>query len=542
MNLSFARGMLRGALVLAIATATAASGATAAQAAAPRITLTAMAFEHTSVDASSGSAVDDLTWTVKNTDPEANGLYGSITLRMRSSATGAFVGHERVVDFAYDRTCCGGAEFVSGTPQESTYKYSFGVPRYSDAATTTWEVTKLTASSNGLTLSVGAAKLATFASKVTATTEADTDGPSLESLMLVTSNPARPYRYVADGTARVTYDFGAQDQQSGFWKGSLKLTGPGGQSVTTPFTWEYSEYSTDTRCGDVYGGDLYYMSCRISAILPQGAAAGRWQVAQIVLVNNAGVRSVFRNPQVDGVTVTSNAVLSADNFAISPTEADNWRGNVSGTVTFDVAGLSGGLSSVEADFGPYSRCDQRGPATLDGTKVTVTFVMWQRSTDCTLTGLAIVDGAGTLALYGSNYGAPDPGLKVRRKPNTTPPVVTGATIDPATISLSQLGERSPLLRIQAEILTAPINGIDVKLYAADGEVVYQSTGGSGQRPDGTIEDWISLSPWGGIEPGTYTVGFRLSDEGGLYSTWGMLDRTDSKPVPGGPVTLTITEG
>ncbi|MCY1141648.1 hypothetical protein OWR29_26935 [Actinoplanes sp. Pm04-4] len=537
MNLRFTRGLLRGALVLAFAAVTTATGATAAQAAAPRLSLTALAFEQPTVDASAGTAIDNLTWTIKNTDPDAENLFGSVTFRMRSSVTGAYVGHEKTVQFSYGDTCCNGASWVSGTPQESTYEYSLGVPRWADATTTTWEVTNVSATTNGLTLSVGRAKLADFASTVTATTSIDSSGPSVETLTL--QRPSPPYLYVGDGSREVTYDFGVQDAQSGFWKGTLKLAGPGGQSVSTPFTWEYEEYSTGTRCGSVSGGDLWYMSCNISVTLPAGAAAGSWRLAQMVVFNNVGGRSTFKNPQSSPFTVTSNAVVSASNFAISPAEADNWREDVEGEVTFDVAGLRKGLSSVNLEFGPYGRCRQDGPASLSGSTVTAEFVMFERSTDCTVTGLAIVDGAGAVAVYGSDYGAPDPKLTVRRKPNTTPPSITGATLDPSVVALSQIGDRALHLEIKAKVQTAPINQYSVRVYNAEGDTVYQVFGGTGQQSDGTVDSYIYLSPWE-VQPGTYTVGFRLTDESGLSTSWDLPDYPNSQPVPGGPVTLTVT--
>ena len=541
MNSSFARGLFRGALVLAFAVTASTAGATAAQAAAPRLSLTALAFEKTTVDASSGTVVDDLTWTVKNTDPEATNLSGSVTFRMRSSVTGAYVGHEKTVTFAYEDTCCSGVRWVSGTPQESTYEYSFGVPQWADATTTTWEVSNVTARSEELTLAVGAAKLAAFDSKVSATTSTDTSGPSLDQLSIDQGYPARPYLYVGDGAKTVRYDLGIQDPQSGFWKGTIKMAGPGGQSVTTPFTWEYETYSTGTHCGSVSGGDLYYMSCNPSVTLPQVAAAGSWRVAQIVVFNNAGARSTFKNPQAPSFTVTSNAAITASTFAIDPTEADNWRDTVTGTVSFDVAGLRKGLSSVALDFDGYG-CNQSGHHTLAGTKVTVKFTMYERSTGCTVSGIAVVDGAGVVSLYGTKYGAPDPGLAVRQKPNTTPPVVVSAALSVTSIPASEASQQSIQLTIQAEVLTAPINGYSLALYDSEGTRHQIQFGGTSQAPDGIVEIYFSLPYWEELAPGTYTVGFELDDESRLNSYWDMPDRAESQPVPGGPLTITITEG
>ncbi|BEL10807.1 hypothetical protein Q0Z83_089980 [Actinoplanes sichuanensis] len=539
---SIARGVVRGALALAVAATVTAAGATAAQAATPRLSLTALAFENSTVDATSGSVVDDLTWTIKNTDPDADGLSGSVTLRMRSSITGAYVGHETTVKFEYDRTCCNGAEYVSGTPQESTYRYSFVVPRWADATSATWEVTNVSAVSEGVTLSAGAGKLAGFASKVTAATSIDASGPSLDQLELEQGGyPGRPYLYVADGAKYARYSFWAQDQQSGFWKGTIKLAGPGGQSITTPFTWDYSPYSTGTNCGSVSGGDLYQMACNVDVTLPVGAAAGSWRVAQMVLFNNAGARSTYKNPQSTAVTVTSNAVMTASGFAIDPVEADNWRKSVDGTVSFQVAGARKGISSVLLDFDTFS-CGQRGNLAVSGDTVSIPFVMYDRTEKCTVTGIAVIDGAGDVSLYGSRYGAPEPGLTVRRKASTTPPVVTGAALDVTSVPASEAAWTSIGLTIQAQVLTAPIDEITLYMYDSAGTETQLSFGGTSQAADGSLQQWVSLPYWQEILPGTYTIGFKLADEGGLSSKWGMVGDAESHDIPGGPLSLTVTEG
>ena len=70
-----------------------------------------------------------------------------------------------------------------------------------------------------------------------------------------------------------------------------------------------------------------------------------------------------------------------------------------------------------------------------------------------------------------------------------------------------------------------------------------------QRPDGSVETSLRL-PYEGLSPGRYQVGLVLSDEGLLSSRWDMpgSSRWDmpgepaSRPIPGGPVLLTVTDG
>src|SRR3954469_2512988 len=141
---SLARGVFRGALTLAVMAATAVAGASAAQAATPRLALTAPSFEESLVDTTQpGYPANKLTWTVTDTDPAASGINGTVTVRMRSTVSGALLGHDRVIRWEFGQTCCE-AQFESGTPQESTYSYYLPVPAYSDATSAVWEVTDVT--------------------------------------------------------------------------------------------------------------------------------------------------------------------------------------------------------------------------------------------------------------------------------------------------------------------------------------------------------------------------------------------------------------
>lgn len=139
------------------------------------------------------------------------------------------------------------------------------------------------------------------------------------------------------------------------------------------------------------------------------------------------------------------------------------------------------------------------------------------------------------------HQAPDLHLTAHRLPDTTPPLVTGASLDPAALPASEAVDRSVTLTVHAQVLTAPVDDYDLYLYDSDGDEVWQQSGGISQAADGTVTIYMSL-PGSGLQPGTYTVGFLLGDEGRLTSTWDIPHNPGSKPVPGGPVTLTVTEG
>ncbi|MET7467783.1 hypothetical protein ABZS35_03470 [Micromonospora sp. NPDC005599] len=105
MSATSAHRLLRGALTLVVMVAATMFGATAAHAAAPRLGLAALAFAETTVDATGDYAANKLTWTVTNSDPAADFVFGTVTMRMRSTVTGELVGHDWVARYAYQERC-----------------------------------------------------------------------------------------------------------------------------------------------------------------------------------------------------------------------------------------------------------------------------------------------------------------------------------------------------------------------------------------------------------------------------------------------------
>ncbi|TDC86120.1 hypothetical protein E1193_00135 [Micromonospora sp. KC606] len=539
MSTIIARRFTHAALALVVTVAATVLGGVVAHAAAPRLALAALSFEQPTVDATEGYVANKLTWTVTNTDPDARSVHGTVTMRMRSSVTGQLVGHDWVVRYEFEQTCCGDASYESGTPQESTYTYHLPVRRYADAATAAWEVTRVTITAGGTTATVSGTRLQSFGYRFTAQTMIDSTGPTIDYISLAPSR--RPYVYVGAGPVTVAYDFTVQDGESGFWKGTIRLNGPGGQSVTTPFSWEREVYSTGFRCGAVSGGeqDGRYMPCSIGITLPAGAAPGSWRIARLVLRNNAGGTTTYQNPRAPSLTVTSNTTVQASGFAVSPNPVDNWRGAVQTELSMSVTGATKGVSAVHVDFD--SGCQQWGGPTAkaDG-RIVVPVMVYQQTQSCRVEGIAVIDGAGKAALYGDAYGAPDPELTITRVPSTNPPVALGATLDPSSLPASEVNQRSIQLTIQAQVQVAPIVGLGVYLYDSDGTVVYQSFGGTSQATNGTVTTWLHL--WEPLEPGDYTVGFALDDAGRLGSRWNMPDSADSQTLPGGPLVLTVTAG
>ncbi|MEV4117658.1 hypothetical protein [Micromonospora sp. NPDC049645] len=527
-------------MTLALATSTTVLGSTVAHAATPRLALTALSFEQSTVDATQGSASNRLTFSVTNTEPDAQSLAGTVTMRMRSSVTGELLGHDRVARFDYNYYY-GDMELVSGTPQEATFAYYLPVRAYSDSATATWEVTKVTLRGDDISATVGAAKLSTFPGyRFTANTLIDSSAPTFDYLELY--NGRDPYFYVKDDPSYFALSFTINDYQSGFWKGSIKLVGPGGQSISAPIDWARDEYSTGYRCGLSTSGDAdgNYVPCSIEMKFPPGTAPGSWRVAQIVLINNGGGRATYKNPAGPSMVVTSNSTLQATDFVVSPNPVDNWRADVTTELSMAVTGASRGISQLDVAF--EDQCSTTGqPYTKADGRLAVKVYVSSRARGCDVTKLSIRDGAGNLALYGSNVSAPDPQITIDQVPSTEAPTALSAVLNPASITLSQLPNQSIRLTVQAEVKVAPITSMPVYVYDADGDVVFQASGYGGQAPDGSLTYDISLGYWN-LEAGQYTVGFMLSDASGLRSYWNMPDVSSSLTLPGGPVVLTITEG
>ena len=71
-------------------------------------------------------------------------------------------------------------------------------------------------------------------------------------------------------------------------------------------------------------------------------------------------------------------------------------------------------------------------ANPDGT-YSVPVSMFSVASSCTVAGIAVLDSAGNLAVYGTEYGEPDLGIKLARVPDTTPPAATSASVSPASL-------------------------------------------------------------------------------------------------------------
>ncbi|MGN9893625.1 hypothetical protein [Micromonospora sp. L31] len=531
-------GMLaRAALAVVTSVAALAAAAPPAAAAASTLSLQTLQFSPAGVDASGDGAVVPLTFSVRNGDDAAQDMYGTLLLQQVGPTPGSYVGQTYEVDFRFNEAWYAKARWLSGTPQKSTYQYDFVVPRYAATTSARWLVTRFEAhDERGGSLVLGSAALQEeYGGKLTAKTLVDSTAPSLSWGYLEPISGARPYAYVRGHEAVLRYDLSLIDTESGFWKGSLTLTGPDGRTAVGRF--EAGFYRPDPHCGSYTANDPNYPSCNVEVRIPADAASGTWRVTELALTDNAGNRGVVTEHGLESITVTSNETLSAGDFAANPNPVDNWRSTVEVQVGMAVTGARDGVREILLDFDNHGCLQTSTTPTIrtDG-KVSVPVRVYSTTKRCTVTGIALRDGAGALALYGSRYDAPDPKLTITQLVNTTPPTASDVALTPTTVASSAAANTTPVVTMTVTAPVAPLSSCSLYLYGADGQVVAQQGGGCGAGPDGRLTIYGYL-PWG-IAPGVYTYGFRLGDASRLSTTYG----PEGEAMPGGPLTLTVTEG
>jgi hypothetical protein len=500
------------------------------------LSLKSLAFANSYIDVTAGRGVVALEWTVGNTDAAASDVYGTVRLRMADPAGPGYLGQTYDLDFRFEDRNRSRAEYVSGSLTESTYRYHFPVPRYGATETSRWTVTSVTLHNNaGATRTIKGKGLRPHRGDLTARTLVDSTPPSLNRFDQ-TGSDARPYVYVGDGDRFVHYDAYPVDWESGVRGGTLRLSGPGGRVISSDFeVVQYDDYAV--RCGRTHGGDLNAPSCGLSLTVPDGTASGVWEVTGMELVDNVGNRTIATDLNAEPLIVTSNEVLSAGGFAATPNPVDNWIRDADTRVGMTVSGAQGGVSAIHLDF-DTSGCWQRDTTPTveaDGTLSVPVRVYW-RTARCVLTGLAVVDGAGNLALYGTRYGAPDPALTISRLPNTTPPTVTGVSVTPSTVARSRAGDVRPVVTAAVTAPVAPVNGYTLYLYDTDGSIVAQQFGGAALDAQGNLRI-VGYLPYD-IAPGVYTYGLIVNDASGLRSEYGT---PGGSPMPGGPLQITVTD-
>ncbi len=500
----------------------------------PALHLRQLRFVPPSVNATNGSAKAALDWNITDTNRRANGISGQVDIRLEGSRPGEFIG--RVYQVYYSLGTGAPQVLSSGTAQNSFYSYSFPVPSYSYARTAHWVVTRLTAADErGNKLSLDVAQLDSYRNVLKVRENIDATPPTYQSLELNPPGTLVPEPYVYDGGpagGTMQYQLNALDQESGIWKGQLTLQGPQSKTLTAEFAVH------DGVCGTgVASIDDTNVQCQVTVRFPHGTAAGTWSVSAISLWDNAGNKAVLANLNALPVVVTANAVLQAAGFTGTPNPFDNWVSDATVQVSMNVTGAVDGVTSITLDFG-FGGCHQLSTTPVlnpDGT-VSVPVDVSVAGRQCQLAGVAVLDGAGDLALYGSDFGAPDPGLTLNQIPDTTPPVVTSASLNPTTFSASGTPP-TEVLTVTVTDAIAPVTDVSVTIFDDSGNPVGGVDGGVDPTVSGTLQIGLPLPE---LQPGTYTVAFQLTDAGGLSASYGYPNDPNSQAVPGGPLVLTVT--
>ena len=508
--------------------------------------LTALSFATPTVDASAGGASDTATWTVADTDAKATGLSGEVVFRQLGSGPNSYLGQPYIEDFQLGASNADDATFVSGTIASSTYSFQFAVPDYAASTTATWAITMVTAGDDqGEQLELAGSNLSAFGNTLTATELASTTTPAMNNtgVTLISPISAAPGLLYDGADSSVEYSLWPQDGESGFWRGTLELTGPGGATLGAAF-----DILDD---GEQAAGDCQNASnrlwaqdalCTVTVDFPADSAAGSWVVSSVSLTNNAGVTNTVTGPSEAPITVSSDHAVTASGFAASATSVDNWYQNATFSVSMKVSGAQNGVSSIQLlwdNVGGYCRQTSTTP-TVSGGRYSIPAEMLQASngaSTCTLGGVVVTDGEGNVALYGVGNGAPAVNVVVVSEPDKTVPTATAASLSMASVPQSEIGDYGYDIDITVSDPTAPVDGASSYLYNSSGSVVGESSGGASMSSTGVVTDSLDV-PFG-LAVGTYTVGFSITDAGGLTSSYGT---PGGKPVPGGTLTFTVTKG
>ena len=522
-------GLMAGPLAATASAVTATPGA-----AGPRLAVASLGFAGSSVDASSGTAEVALNWTITDADAKATDVSGTLFIRMAGSTPDSYTG--LTYEVAYDLTGFSDAS-GSGTAQDASFSWQFAVPQYAGTATAQWVVTRVVAQDDqGHKIAPSGAQLSSFHPVLTAIEAVDSTAPSYGSLMFGNLNQ-RPYLYDHGVSATVSYYFEVTDAQSGLWRGTIRLSGPDGQTAAEPFSLRYSSQDETFDCGANSGIFITDELCDITVTIPTDAAAGTWKVSSLTLTDNAGNVTTYKGINALPVTITANRAITASDFSVSPASVNNWSGPGPSQLSMRVSGAAGGVKAVYVD-GPAGACSQ--PATTpmdhaDGT-ISVPLDLDQTATTCTVTGIAVVDGAGDVSVYGSLYNAPGPSLVLTQEPDTTPPVVTSASLNSTSIPYSP-DSQSLALTVNIDDQVAPVYDCSVTVHDADGNPAGGSSGACNYSKvlSGSFVTDVGIPA--GLPPGTYTVAFSVTDVGGLTSQYGY---PNTPPVPGGPVQFIVT--
>ncbi|MBU2663636.1 hypothetical protein KOI35_08970 [Actinoplanes bogorensis] len=514
------------ALLTTVATAAVVLSIAPPAVAAPALEIKSIAFDRASVDVSQGGATVDLTWTITNRAARAARISGVVEMRQYSGDVQ--IGQPRAI--TYDLRP-GSDVYGSGTPQESTYAYRFEVPRYAAEPATVWRVTKLTVADD---LAHARTVKDPGPATLTVTQAVDTNGPVLQQIFLDYNQK----RAVYDDGSGVTLRYRMHiNDETAFKRGKLTLAGPGGTRLSTTF--QLTKSGTQTLCGDEAIWSTAFPTCTAAVVVPGGSASGAWQVARVDLTDMYGNTRTETSFGLAPIVVSRNDKVSASGFALTEAQVNNWRQNATTELVLTPHGAVEGLATVDVIV-PSCTQVSRTPVVREDGSVAVSIVMPAGyNGSCHIEGVKLTDGAGNVALYGTDYGAPNLNLFIRPVPDNKPPVVLSARLPKSTWTQQETQDGS---RIGFDVTVeldefAEVSGYYATLYDIAGETVGGASGGLHDY-EGNGVYHLGVYPTRRLEAGEYTIGFSLSDDAEMSSQWG--DRNGGeRPIPGGPLVVTV---
>jgi hypothetical protein len=518
-------GLLLGALVGAPAQAAEQRGA--------GIALTALSVEQKTVDATSGSDTVTLDWTVTDGNEAATDMFGALTIQQVGDG-GALIGAPHDLTFSFQPQYPYQANAVAGTIAAAKYSYAFQVPQYAAQSTVRWAVVKVTAKDDqGRAASIGRQQLADFHAEFAATELVDSTGPAYDGFSLDLGQPT--YFYNVDEPVTVRYRLHISDAESGFLHGQLLLTGPQGATASGSIRL-VPDYDDSMACGNDGNYDSYDVFCTVDVTIPAGAPAGDWSPSRLRLTDESGNVSVGRTLPQSPVHVVHNDTLQASAFTISPQQFNNWDSVANLTVTLKPSDVQGGITSVTV------LSDKCGSSVVDNPVVAPDGTISARlaagpiyTTRCAVTGIGLTDGAGESAAYGVAFHGPAVDLVATQIPDTAAPVVNTASLAADTFAADSLPGGTDLTLDVTSFVG--VTGFSLTVYDADGNPVDGRSGGTQSVTDGPLVLPVPLHD--GMAPGTYTIGFTLTDAGGLHASYGYPSGS-GLPVPAGPLIITVT--
>ncbi|WP_345030494.1 hypothetical protein [Kutzneria kofuensis] len=165
-------------------------------------------------------------------------------------------------------------------------------------------------------------------------------------------------------------------------------------------------------------------------------------MSKLVLTSDAGTTAVYDHLSTAVITVTDNSSVQASGFAVTPNPVDTWRSDVDLTLWTHISGARQG--SARSSWTRIGAVLTSTP-TVGPDSYSIPLRIYRGSSYCGVNGIAVVDGAGNVALYGKRYlGAPDPGLVVNRVPDTTPSSVGQLGVGQSRDRPGQPGGQHPL--------------------------------------------------------------------------------------------------